>query len=227
MRAFLCRIKYKTDGFGISTQSFKGWEILLASMIPVAQRKHKEFFFFLSSGSLVLGDVNERNRMQERDVVEAAWSSPWLSTPVHISNRSSERWGWHGNNSVHIITSLVPLQEFPCHEITQWLRAPRSVPWQLWVNLECDFMLMLFFCLCCLWFLKNYEFLIICSYFAYYLNSIGTWTLSFMYLLILTRQNFCLLKCTFSSLYRAVCVREDSWIVATYLCQKKINVYLP
>ena len=46
MRAFLCRIKYKTDGFGISTQSFKGWEILLASLIPVAQRKHKEFFFF-------------------------------------------------------------------------------------------------------------------------------------------------------------------------------------
>lgn len=55
-------------------------------MIPVTQRKHKEVFiylFFLSSGSLVLWDVNDQSRMQKGDLVESAQSSPWLSTPVH------------------------------------------------------------------------------------------------------------------------------------------------
>ena len=137
--------------------------------------------------------------------------------------------GWAGIEAVLSSSSLAwyPCQGFPCQEIAQLPWAPWSVPWQSWVNLKCDFMPLLFFSLCLAVVLKiNYEFLIDCSYFAYYLNSIGTRTLSFTYSLILTKQNFCLMKCTFSSLYRAVCEWEDAWIVPASPCQKKIKVCL-
>lgn len=91
-------------------------------------------------------------------------------------------------------------------------------------------MLILFFSLCLSVILKiNYEFLISCSYVAYYSNSIEIWTLIIFYinLLILTKQKFCLVKCTFSSCYRAVCEWEDSRIVPASPWEKKIKVGVP